>query len=143
MLGKQIEIAPADDRRAPEGCRASFERIKLGPPAEALSPADYAQPYRNQFHTSIRSGWNNDPNGMMFHDGKYHVHFQHNPFWWTEDFTVGSSTYHCIEGRGAGVQFIFMFPELDLIEVLTAHHKGMGSMLTTAANRILPTFMAK
>jgi CubicO group peptidase (beta-lactamase class C family) len=48
-------------------------------------------------------------------------------FWWVEDFTVGGRTYHSIEGRGAGGQFIFMFPELELIAVFTAHHQGMGS----------------
>ena len=80
LQGKQIKIAPADDGRAPEACRAALERIRIGPPAEALSPADYAQPYRNQFHVSSRRGWNNDPNGMVFHNGKYHLYAQHNPF---------------------------------------------------------------
>jgi CubicO group peptidase (beta-lactamase class C family) len=64
-------------------------------------------------------------------------------FWWVEDFKVGGKTYRCIEGRGAGGQFIFMFPELDLIAVITAHHKGMGSMLATAPNRIVPAFISK
>ncbi len=80
LKGKQIRIAPVDGGRAPEACRASFERIKVGSAEDALSPTDYAQPYRNQFHISSRRGWNNDPNGLVFHDGKYHVYSQHNPF---------------------------------------------------------------
>ena len=64
-------------------------------------------------------------------------------FWWVDDFTVAGKTYHGIEGRGAGGQFIFMFPELDLVAVITAHHKGMGDMLATAPNRIVPMFIAK
>jgi fructan beta-fructosidase len=80
LQGKQIKIAPADNGRAPEACRASFDRIKIGSAAEALSPSDYTQPYRNQFHVSTRRGWNNDPNGMVYHDGKYHLYYQHNPF---------------------------------------------------------------
>ena len=80
LKGKAIKIAPAENGRAPESCRASFERIKIGSAAEALSPSDYAQPYRNQFHVSSRRGWNNDPNGMVYHNGKYHLYYQHNPF---------------------------------------------------------------
>ncbi len=64
-------------------------------------------------------------------------------FWWVEDPQVAGKAWHCMEGRGAGGQFIFMYPELDLIAVITAHHKGMGTMLATAPNKILPAFMAK
>ena len=71
--------------------------------------------------------------------GKTHYGY----FWWSEDFKVGEKTWHCIEGRGAGGQFIFMFPELDLIAVFTAHHKGMGTMIATAPNRLVPAFIPK
>ncbi len=64
-------------------------------------------------------------------------------FWWVEDFKVGEKSHHAIEGRGAGGQFIFMFPELDLIAVVTSHDKGMGNMLTTLPERIIPAFSAK
>ena len=50
-------------------------------------------------------------------------------FWWVEDFEAGGKTYHGKQGRGAGGQFIFMFPELDLVVVVTAHNKGMGTLL--------------
>ena len=64
-------------------------------------------------------------------------------FWWVEDFKVGEKTYHCVEGRGAGGQFIFMFPELDLITVITSHDKGMGNMLQTLPQKIIPAFIAQ
>ena len=64
-------------------------------------------------------------------------------FWWVDDFQVGGRTYHSIEGRGAGGQFIFMFPELELIAVVTAHTKGMGNMLGTLPNRIVPAFVRR
>jgi fructan beta-fructosidase len=78
--GKQIKIASADHKRLPEACRAAFDRIQIGKEADARSDTDYAKPYRNQFHPSTRRGWNNDPNGMVFHNGKYHLYYQHNPF---------------------------------------------------------------
>jgi CubicO group peptidase (beta-lactamase class C family) len=62
-------------------------------------------------------------------------------FWWVDDFTVGGKTYHSFQGRGAGGQLIFMFPELDLIAVVTSHNKGMGDMLKTLPQRIIPTFV--
>ncbi len=64
-------------------------------------------------------------------------------FWWVEDFTVGGKTYHSVQGRGAGGQFIFMFPELDLIAVITSHNIGMGDMLKTLPQRIIPAFTQK
>ncbi len=64
-------------------------------------------------------------------------------FWWVEDPQVEGKTWHCVEGRGAGGQFIFMFPELDLIAVVTAHNKGMGTMLATLPQRVLPAFLQK
>lgn len=80
LNGKEVRIAMADGKRAPESCRAAFERIKVGAESEAYGADDYAKPYRNQFHPSTRRGWNNDPNGMVFHGGKYHLYYQYNPF---------------------------------------------------------------
>ena len=62
-------------------------------------------------------------------------------FWWVEDFKVGDKMYHAVEGRGAGGQFIFMFPELDLITVITSHDQGMGNMLQTLPQKIIPAFV--
>jgi len=79
LAGKHIKLSTVNSN-TPESLRTAFERIKIGAVSDALSPTDYTQPYRNQFHASTRRGWNNDPNGMVFHDGKYHLYYQYNPF---------------------------------------------------------------
>ena len=50
-------------------------------------------------------------------------------FWWYQDRQIKDKKYPCIQGRGAGGQFIFVFPTLELVAVATAHNLGMGKML--------------
>lgn len=46
----------------------------------AAPPAAYDQPYRPQYHFSPLENWTNDPNGLIYFEGEYHLFFQYNPY---------------------------------------------------------------
>ena len=36
----------------------------------------YNEKYRGQYHYSVKEGWGNDPNGMVYYNGEYHLFYQ-------------------------------------------------------------------
>lgn len=41
---------------------------------------EYSENYRPLFHFSPEHGWMNDPNGMLYYAGEYHLFYQYNPY---------------------------------------------------------------
>ncbi len=72
LQGKTVSIAF-------EGDAAGLSRIYQ---ADAIAGQDslYQEKNRPQFHFSTRRGWINDPNGLIYHDGEYHLFYQYNPY---------------------------------------------------------------
>ncbi len=49
--------------------------------AKSALPADlYQEQYRPQFHFTPQQKWMNDPNGMFYYQGEYHLFYQYHPY---------------------------------------------------------------
>lgn len=59
----------------------SCQEKKQSAPQKEASPgqSEEEMAHRPNFHFTPGSGWMNDPNGMFYLDGTYHLFFQHNP----------------------------------------------------------------
>lgn len=47
---------------------------------EQVAEQRYSEQYRPQIHFSPAKNWTNDPNGLVYHEGEYHLFFQYNPY---------------------------------------------------------------
>lgn len=94
--------------------------------ATAAASADYSESYRNQLAYSAKEGWNNDPNGLLYVNGTYHMYYQYTykdgqtkPQW--DDMSWGHATssdlvrweekpvaipaYQTVDGKFYGMMF--------------------------------------
>lgn len=46
---------------------------------QVASANNYTEPYRPQYHFTPAKNWMNDPNGLVYYNGTYHMYYQYNP----------------------------------------------------------------
>ena len=72
FMGKDVKI---DVLGMPQGSLC-WKELKL---SDTFDMAN-REKYRPLYHHTPAYGWMNDPNGMFYKDGVYHLYFQHNPY---------------------------------------------------------------
>ena len=99
----RLTVVGSEEITEPLNARIAIERVQYwmplklnsstqeiiieGAPAEAAAwqalcvgeDPNLSQKYRQTAHFTPPFGWVNDPNGMVYHDGEWHLFYQHNP----------------------------------------------------------------
>lgn len=68
------QFVQCDEHRGP-----TLTDVKAAQEWELATKELYNESFRPQFHFTAKTNWLNDPNGMVFFKGEYHLFFQHNP----------------------------------------------------------------
>lgn len=115
--------------KAPAGMRlTSRDMLKIG-----LLTADGGKWNRKQV---LNTEWIVKATAIHVNQGQPH---QYGYFWWSQNIEVEGKPYRVSSCRGAGGQFVFVVPELDIVAVFTSYY-ATNAPLQHFTKIILPAF---
>ena len=79
----------------------AFAALLLAVLAFAASDS-YNEPFRPRYHYTPAHSWANDPNGLLWYKGEWHLFYQNNPF----AITVGNGNGHLSWGHAVSTDLI-------------------------------------
>jgi sucrose-6-phosphate hydrolase SacC (GH32 family) len=82
-----IEVSDAEkqhevDREHPQNAALNILKAVIHSDTIVGGENLYQEKHRPQFHFTSRRGWHNDPNGLVYYEGTYHLFYQHNLYSW-------------------------------------------------------------
>jgi fructan beta-fructosidase len=113
--------------------------LALGATAAQADPDPATQQYRPYLHYTPLKNWMNDPNGLVYHNGTYHMYYQYNPLgttWGNMSWGHATSTdlmhwqekpqaiAQTLNGTGQSVEDIFS----GSVVVDTQNTSGFGTL---------------
>lgn len=78
VQGRKARLRIVDEVTGTWG-HVNLDQIMLSDTRKVDPQPLYRESLRPQFHFTSARNWLNDPNGMVFYNGHYHLFFQHNP----------------------------------------------------------------
>lgn len=80
-VGQKVYLMISDQKNEGPFGYISIDDFVMNTPA-----VRYGEIYRPQYHYTPEKNWMNDPNGMVYYEGEYHLFYQNTPFSTQPDF---------------------------------------------------------
>ncbi len=79
LMASTIMMSSCSDDKTVDPALGPYETTEEPTPDKPSASSDYNELYRPQIHYTPAQNWINDPNGMVFANGTYHLFYQYNP----------------------------------------------------------------